>query len=280
MNRTALAFLLTLIASLPQVAAADKYQRPSADEALAFLQSLPPLARRVEGKEQFLNEWRDRTAQDIKTMTEIAPGGHPAGSKGHLRIDSDNWKYFTAFESIETAKLWEIDGANDQAFYHLGHLPQSVKYLYVELADVSDEGVHHLQNLANLEYLGIGWSENITDGALANMAKIPSLQEVLVSGCKGVKGSGAAHLAGLKNLKKLQIADTSVTDASLGAFVKLNIEELDLSSNALTADGLKQLLGTPSNLPKLKKLLLRKVALSGEELDTLRSIRPELTIEN
>jgi hypothetical protein len=272
-HATLLAALLLLCpATLP---AAGPKATP--EEALAILKSLPPIARKVDGKKQMIQPWQDKTPADIRTMKLISPGGHIEGGP-HLKIKGEDWRCFTAFAQLEKAELWEIEGADDTAFRHLGNLSQTVNWLFVEIAEVSDRGLAPLANLKNLRYLGIGWTKTVTDGAFDSLARITSLEHLLVSGCKGIKGEGVGKLTVLPKLKTLEIADTGVSDATLSRFAALQIEELNLSQNKVTAAGLAKLLSDTKNLPRLKTLTLKKVALSDADLAAVKAARPGLNI--
>lgn len=257
----------------------EKYQRPSAEEALTFLQSLPAIARTVDGKRQMVLFWKDKTAADVKTMVELAPGGHIEGGD-HLRIDGRDWKYFTAFENLQIARLYEIHGVDDEAFYQMGHLSPTVKFLFVEGGEFSDHSVKHLQALKNLEFLGIGWNKSLTDQGVPHMAGIPSLTEIQISGCPGIRGTGLSSLAALKNLKKLQVGGTSISDSSLDQLRNLTVEELNLSETSVSFEGLKALLSDSRALKNLKMLQLKKVNLTSQNLANLQQLRPALKIVN
>ena len=255
----------------------EAYQRPTAEEALAFLRTLPPVARKVDGKKQMVQEWKDKSADDIRKMTEILPGGHIEGGD-HFTLKGANWKYFTAFDSLKKAQLFEIHGVDDEAFYHMGHLSPTVVHLFVEGGEFTDKGVKELQRLKNLEFIGIGWNKSMNDAGVAHLAALPNLKEIQVSGCKGIKGPGLEPLARLKNLRKLQISESSVNDSTLVHLKKLPVEELNLSMTAVTFDGLKGLLADSKALKNLKTLQLKKVTLTAENVTDLEKLRPGLKV--
>lgn len=260
------------------------YKRPTAEQALAFLKTLPPVGR----KSGLVQLWQDKTADDIKTMKTLQFGGHVKGG-AHLHMKGDDWKYITAFESLEVGNLFEIDGADDRAFYHLSHLPQSVHTLKVESADeLTSKGLKHLRSLKNLKELMVGWSAKIDDSCLVAISSIPSLEVLNVSGCPQITGTGIPYLVKLKNLKVLRMSMSALRDAALVNLSRLNIEELNLSKppgwvkNAkyyITFNGIKGLLQNKQALPKLKLLHLKNVKFSGQQKQTLKSLRPNLTIQ-
>lgn len=265
----------------------DDYTPSSAKESLTFLKSLPPIQRKVDGKPQLVQVWKDKTTDDIASMKTLQFGGHIEGG-GHLQIKGDDWKYLTAFEQLEIANLWEIEGADDRAFYHLGHLSPMVTTLNLELAHaVTAQGIKHLRGLKNLKTLGIGWSNGIDDEAVTQMAEIPSLEQLNISGCPEIRGSGLKSLAKLKRLKTLRFAMSALTDAALVNLDGLGVEELDLSKPPkrladrpfhITFDGIKNLLEGEKNLPRLKTLTLMNFELSNEQIGLLRELRPDLVV--
>ena len=262
------AFLVVCAAAVITEAAHHEYERPSAEEALTFLRSTPPVARRVDGEPKLVQLWADKTANDIRTMKELKPGGHIEGG-AHFHLEADNWRYFTAFEQLEIAELWEVDGANDIAFKHLGHMSQTLRSLSIEGVEISSAGLRTLKNLQNLEILRIGWSKGVSDEALAPVAEMSSLKELLISGNKEVTGSGFKHLEGHPNLRNLKASGTSITDDAFAHIGRIpNLEFLDLArSEGLTGSGLENL----SRLP-LTTLLLQRSPIQGDGLLKLASL--------
>ena len=285
---TGLLALLFVAGALPAEAQSksrkESYTRPTAEEALAFLKTLPPVGRKVDGKPQMVQEWADKTVKDIKTMKTLQFGGHVKGGK-HLHLDGDDWRYLTAFESVEIANLWEIGGADDRAFYHLGHLSQTVTRLFVEQASLTDDGAKHLQNLKNLKYVAIGWTLTITDRTLVHFASIPSLEEINVSGCPGIQGPGFRSLVKLKKLKKLHVNNPGFGDKGLSFLAPLAVEELHLNKPpawakkpyALTFKGIKDLLSDRRALPRLKVIGLKN-AVNAKQARDLGKLRPGLKV--
>ena len=66
---TGLLALLFVAGALPAEAQSksrkESYTRPTAEEALAFLKTLPPVGRKVDGKPQMVQEWADKTVKVI-----------------------------------------------------------------------------------------------------------------------------------------------------------------------------------------------------------------------
>jgi hypothetical protein len=304
------AFVLCGAAPAPLPPPAEPvFQRPSPEEALRFLKSLPPVWRntrdydpKAPSKKILVYQWKDFTVEDMKTLKLCHPGGHveepgkPGSfSKGHLKIRPADWRYFTAFEQLEEFKMvHDIDGATDECLFYLGQLPQTMHTIKFEMSQATGEGVRYLQNLKDLKSLSLNFSRTITDVALVHAAGIESLEYLDVGACPLIQGSGVAALARLKNLKVLRIGSCSLSDASLAYFVHLPVEELDLSfveqgwiiqyrggghcQFTVTAPGLARLLNTPGSLPNLKRLILRDTQISQEDKQRLAMLRPGLEV--
>ncbi len=285
-GRSMVAAALTALAAAGPGTAQDgsAYARPTAEEALAFLRTLPPVGRKVDGKPQMVQLWQDKTVADVKSMKSLQFGGHVQGG-AHLRMKGEDWRFLTAFESLEEANLWEIDGADDRAFFHLGHLSATVTKIFVEQAEVTDEGVRHLQGLKNLRFAGIGWTKSITDEALRHLAGIPSLEEINVSGCPGIAGPGLKHLASLPKLKTLHLNDPGFGDEGLAHLAPLGIETLHMTKPPAWAKkpykigfpALKALLSDKAALPNLKTLNLKN-AVTAAQAAELMALRPGLKV--
>jgi hypothetical protein len=269
----------------PRVGAGAAYERPSAEEALDFLRTLPPIAR----DEKLVQPWAEATADDVRSMTTLQFGGHIEGG-AHLHMDGDDWRYVTAFEGVEVANLWEIGGADNRAMVHLGHMSPSLHTLRFEQADeVTAEGVRELRRLTGLKTLMIGWSANIDDDAVAAIGWMSGLEELNISGNPKIKGPGLRFLNRLMlpKLRVLKLSMSALTDDALVNLAGLGVEELDLSKAPgwvkdveyhITLDGILSLLGDASALTSLRVLTLQNVELSTEQRATLYQLRPYMTL--
>jgi len=291
------------------VPAEPEFVRPSAEEALRFFQSMPRVWRNTRdydptapSKKILVQLWEDFTVEDVKTVKFVNPGGHvetpgePGSfSKKHLVMRPADWWYFTAFEQLEEFKMGhDIDGVTDECLFYLGHLPQTMHTITLEMSFATGEGVKYLQKLKNLKHLSLRFSRTITDVALYHAAGIENLEHLNVEACPLIDGRGVAELARLKTLKVLKIGSCSLSDASLVNFVHLPVEELDLSSVekgwiieyrgggrcrfTVTALGLARLLNTPGSLPNLRRLILRDTEISKEDKQRLAALRPGLEV--
>ncbi len=280
-----------------------EFVKPTAEEALAFLRTLPRGWGKRGPKGEVLtwvNPWEARTAEDIKTITTLHPGYHIRNKndlaqgrvapeakalpkfigKLHIRMDPADYRFFTAFERLEKFEVThDLEGITDECLFYLGHLAQSVHTIRLEICEAKGDGVKYLANLRNLKTLTMNLSRTLTDVALENAADIASLERLETCGCPEITGSGVSALARLKNLKALKIGSCSLSDASLVNFKDLAIEELDLSHTemgwaiefrggghakfTLTYAGLHSFLADKHNLPNLKRLILTSTIQPG-----------------
>jgi hypothetical protein len=262
------------------------YERPSVAEALEFLRTLPPIGR--DGG--LVQPWAEATVDDVRSMTTLQFGGHIDGG-AHLHMDGDDWRHVTAFAAVEVANLWEIGGADNRAMYHLGHMPGTLHTLRFEQADeVTAEGVRELRRLTGLKTLMMGWSANIDDAAVAALGWMSGLEELNISGCPKISGSGLRFLNRLMlpNLRVLKLSMSALTDDALINLAHLGVEELDLSKAPdwvedaeyhITFDGLLAFLSDADHLRNLRTLTLKNVDLSDEQKAALATARPYLTLD-
>ena len=302
-------FVLALLAAIcaqafAQASRLSVEQKPTPEEALKFLKSMPRVWRNPTGKKKELTQlWESYTVADLKTLKIVHPGGHvedPTApnsfSRRHLRISPADWKYFTAFEQMEEFVVaHDMEGITDECLFHVGQFPQTVKTLRLEMSEASGEGIRHLQNLRQLRALSLNFSRTLDDRALVHAAGVASLQYLDVNACPQVTGTGVAALAKLKNLKTLKIGSCSLSDESLQHFNNLPIQELDLSNVekgwivdyrgggrcrfTVTFDGLRRLLANKQNLPNLQRLLLTDTSFTRPQKVQLAELRPGLEVK-
>ena len=283
------ALLATALCALAAWGGEPKFTKPTPEEALKFLKALPRVWRntrdfdpKAPSKKILIQLWEDFTVEDLKTLKVVHPGGHvddPEApgrfSRRHLRLKASDWRHFTVFEQLEAFEAThDIDGITDECFFYLGHLPQSVTRVQLEMSEATGEGVRCLQKLKNPKPLSLNFWRTIRDAASVHAGGISSLEYLDVNGCPRITGSGVAALAKLRNLRILKTGGCSLSDASLRNFKALAVEQLDLSDNVaewvvkyrggglhkftVSFAGLKSLLASKDALPNLKRLTLRR----------------------
>lgn len=91
-------------------------------------------------------------------------------------------------------------------------------------------------------------NQNITDGMLASVAKLPNLTRLQIQQ-NPITDAGIATLESLQNLETLNLYGTQVTDAALASIEKLpNLKKLFLWQTQVTPEGVE---GLKAKLPKL-----------------------------
>ena len=120
-------------------------------------------------------------------------------------------------------------------------------------------------------------SDRITDAALAHVATFSALEDlVLYTGT--FTDAGFRHLAGLPNLKRLQIVNNiGFTNAILDTLATMPaIEEFKCRGENITGDGLDGLIA--ARTLKRIEFWLNGGKISGEALRKLSVARPDLTV--
>ena len=167
----------------------------------------------------------------------------------------------------------------DEGLGHLAGFPR-LRILHLNGArGVTDAGMSHLKPLAKLQALLIdsgpvvlnpdeGWVQRprLTDGGLAALASVSSLEVLSVEGHGEITDAGMEHLARLKHLRDLTLAFTTITDAGLAHLDGLvEMRCLNLSGIPLTDAGLSHL----RRMKHLIKLDLNFTQITDEGLPHL-----------
>ncbi len=161
---------------------------------------------------------------------------------------------------------------------------ENLTLLELEPEDGTDEGLEMLSGLKKLTELRIK-GEHVTDAVLTWVDGIPNLTHLDLRPIinqpfyehpvmrgewkKGATDNGLRHLAGLKNLKFLDLSYSKLTNAGLRHLAGLKgLTELVLDHTKVTDEGLKHLAG----LEKLTDLSLGHTAVTDEGLKHLAGL--------
>ena len=159
-------------------------------------------------------------------------------------------------------------------------------------AELTDEQLLELANLAHLRILGLRGSD-ITDEGLFHLHGLTELAHLDLRATK-ITGAGLFHLP--PNLEALHLTDTPVTgdelfslpslprlktlklnrldfgDAHVGALTRYpGLDHLELDGTSITDQGLLQMLAL---LPNLTRIELRRTAVTAEMLAGVREMYP------
>ncbi|MDB4863532.1 hypothetical protein OAI33_09605 [Pirellulaceae bacterium] len=144
-------------------------------------------------------------------------------------------------------------------FENVCHI-EELRWLDLSLADLPDnwhQAIPRLQNLEVLSLVGI----DLTEETLANIAKLPSLQTLILNGAS-INGN-LGPIAGHPNLETLLLARSSVTDDDLLVLEMLpNLRKLNLSETQISDDAGTVLAG----LQELTQLQLSGTQITDKTL--------------
>jgi hypothetical protein len=157
---------------------------------------------------------------------------------------------------------------------------------------ITDAGLVHLKDMANLQYLTLA-DMPVTDKGLVHLEGLPKLTDFTVN-CAKISGAGLkhltgitslalegsaftdadlAHLEGLTKLECLNLRKTAITDAGLVHLKRLiNLDRLFLENTKVTDAGLVHLQG----LTKLRNLRLRGTKVTEKGVRALQAALPDL----
>ncbi|MGE0605883.1 MAG: hypothetical protein AB7O62_02065 [Pirellulales bacterium] len=109
----------------------------------------------------------------------------------------------------------------------------------------------------------------ITDDDLQLLADLAPLESLVLQVPTEISDAGLAHLAGLMNLKTLNLKNSTVTDEGLAALAGLpRLELLRLGSSQVRGPGLRHI----AELAELRHLILQKAPLADAGLAHLHGL--------
>ncbi|MFP6667834.1 MAG: protein kinase [Pirellulales bacterium] len=202
---------------------------------------------------------------------------------------SDGLSFLDGCTDLQILDLTDTE-IGSRAFSTVGDL-SSLTHLYLADTPVLERGLEPLSRLENLEVLdlsgrsisgvGLGFLDGLTElrglklescqltnEALSDLGRHGGLESLTLNKNLLISDQAVAHLSGLKNLKSLELANTSVTDAALehiAGFKKLQVLNLAGATKLADADGL---LG---RLPAIRWIRLRGTKVGDATLKALES---------
>ena len=222
---------------------------------------------------------------EAQALTEVMPGGHPEGGKGHIALEPDDYRNLAFFRNAKTFSLYELDGINDRALEVIANnLPASVEKIAMEGIAGNGAGISHFRGNTTLKTFNLFFNQKVTDIVLEHLAEIPNLEAINLSGNPDLKGDGIEFLEQLKHLKSLNLNGTGISDKTLSAIGKLEqLESLSINDTTITGDALIGFLSDKNNVPNLQVLSFKstgkaKLALKKNEKKQLLMVRPGLKV--
>ena len=192
MSLMGLVALMALMVSTVSAQEKANGTKPTLEESLKWLQSLPKMGG-VVNKDLDPDRFKKMTVKYLETLKQIQIGGHPAGMKGHVNLPQDEYRYLTALPALEIAKFPENDLA-DAAMAHICKI-KTLKELQLMECNITNAGLKHLANLPELTSLDLGFCNFIDDAGLVEVEKLTKLQQLGLRGKKlKVTPAGIAKL--------------------------------------------------------------------------------------
>jgi len=174
----------------------------------------------------------------------------------YLRFEPDidcQWEGLSRFEGTSLiglliAKQKTFSDADTEIVLGLTQL----QCLDLDHDAVTDRSLGRLDRLSNLVDVDLSYSK-IGDETMAALGRLGHLGKLTMNGVSGITAEGFAHLAGRRRLRRLLVDDCpQLGDASLEYVASLPLNELSISADNITDEGLKYLVehnpGTISHL--------------------------------
>lgn len=217
---------------------------------------------------------------DGKSTVDDAGMQHVAGMTNlkvlavdFLWLSVDGLKQLPELKNLEELYLAKTL-VDDEALAVLVQFPK-LKKLRVSQSQVSGAGLAELKNLPNLEDLDISECSLLADADLAHLAGMKQLKKLNLWR-DAVSDQGAAHLAGLTNLVWLNVDNTQISNAALEHFKGMTkLEFLHLGSTPVSDAGLVHL----ETLKSLKDLKVTRTAVTEEGVEQLKKKLPDTEIQ-
>jgi len=209
--------------------------------------------------------WVIRNGGEVSVQNEnLDPMGYTSNANklpdGELKLVG---VLLNNLETLPNAELGRLDGLQFlRELQFIGHP--------VAGGPLTDEGVNQLANLPSLTMLFFNNNSNVTDGALRNLSRLLSVEQLGLRRT-GITNAGVAHLASMPNIELLDLGQTAIGDEALPHLNALpNLTDLYLDDTQVT-DNLVNVLGS---FPRLKLLDLRKSDVSEATAVRLRAQYP------
>ena len=173
---------------------------------------------------------------------------------------STNLPLLAKLPFVESLSFGGSEATNETIQAVAGHL--ALRTLVLEKTAVTDDGLAHLKNAAQIEVLDLSGCLQSSDQGLASLKDLTKLRNLKLAG-KEITNASLVYLAGLTELKALSLLDCGLTDEDLSIpFGINNLRELSL---ARTKVGDKALTAFGGNT-NLAKLNLRETKVSSQGL--------------
>ena len=174
---------------------------------------------------------------------------------------------FAQCKNLQSLSLHSAFLEND-ALLHAATLPRLTK-LAIRFANITDEGLVHLQHSKDLELLDLRGCVQISDAGLVHVAGLTNLRVLLLQ-TPAVTDEGVVQLTSLKKLEALSLEHCAVTEKGLDIVAQFpRLRDLSLMENQILEDAHLKPLGA---LTGLTDLSLRWTPIDGSGMTHLTSL--------
>jgi serine/threonine protein kinase len=238
-----------------------------------------------------LRWWRDHsqagtvlpsTSPSALATEPAAPSVHPdrraaewlLSVGGTVVIGEKGWREFTKVEDLP-AHDFTLIGLTLDAFGKR-NFPQprpedyqalagltGLRHVWFRSVNITDEGLAFLRENRGLRHVQLHGLGQITDAALAHLAN-PTLEELEIISCPGLRLSDLSQLNSRERIKKLTLVKQDLDNTAVSTLRDFTaLESLNLYGNPFTDVGLRPL----ASLPQLKQLFAHECPnLTGTSL--------------
>ena len=176
------------------------------------------------------------------------------------------------FQTVVSVKL-DNTKVTDEDLLLIGKLPR-LHTLSLNFTQVSDEGLAHVRNCRQLNYLGLAETK-VTGEGLVHVAGMTELEDLILQYAP-VDDRGIEHLRGLRHLTYVNLGNTRVTSKCVDPLATMPmLEGVNLAGTAVDDAAVPQLLA----MKNLREVSLGGTRLSGAALLQLEDARPRLEVQ-
>ena len=165
-----------------------------------------------------IREYGGSVRYDYEYVDGIPRPGQRQAPRWLRRILGD--AYFQEVVEVNFFSEYDHEGQSrraraktEEVLSHLRRLPQ-LKRLNLESEQATDEGLRRITNLRDLEGLFIWDARRLSDAKIAHLASMRNLKKLHIGDCN-MTDVGLAHLKGLTGLEVLVIPGSHLTDEGL-----------------------------------------------------------------
>ena len=217
-------------------------QKGITDAGLAHIAELPNLKALHISRVHFNDPKMNKEYYTDKGLEALVKcRGLEELSIGSPGITDAGMDHVAKLTNLTSLVVFGCDNVTDRGLARLAGL-KSLTHLYIADTDITISGLNRLNSLSNLSRLHVG--ELRRDGAVLDLSGMTNLEDLLLSfahkSADAFTDADLVSLAGLKQLKGLQIGPPDFTDngvASLTGLVRL--ERLSMGGAGLTDEAFK-----------------------------------------